>query len=60
MKHIVVIFWILVGAACLGIAAFMCYNGIHNWGWFLFSGLAILASVTLGDNITINTEDDED
>src|ERR1700749_2445556 len=60
MKNIVAIFWLLVGGACLGMAAYMNYKGVTNWGWFLFAGLAILASITLKDNITINEEDEED
>jgi cell division protein FtsW (lipid II flippase) len=60
MKHIVAIFWLLIGGGCLGMAAYMNVHKITNWGWFLFAGLAILASVTIGDNVTINEDDEED
>lgn len=60
MKAIVAIFWLLIGGGCLGMAAYMHLNGVENWGWFLFAGLVILASITLKDSVTINNDEEED
>lgn len=60
MKYVIVIFWLLIGGGCLGVAAFLKYHEMHDWGWFLIAGLAILAGIALKDNVTINDEEEDD
>lgn len=48
--NILFLFFILVAAGCILTAALMAYNGLPNWGWFLFSGILILAGITIKEN----------
>lgn len=60
MRHVLAIFWLLIGGGCLGMAAYMKLHEVPDWGWFLIAGLAILAGITLKDNVTINDEEEDD
>jgi hypothetical protein len=60
MKYIVIIFWLLVGAGCIAVAAYLKYKMMGDWGWFLLAGLAILSSLALKDRVTINEDEEDD
>lgn len=35
---------------CLFAGAYMCIKGIEGWGWFLFSGVIVFASLSYSSN----------
>lgn len=60
MKMLIFVFWIAIGGGTIGASIYMSCNNLPNWGWFLFAGVAILASATLNDRVTIINKDDDE